>query len=984
MRGGWWIFTPGGGWRQWGKGPEDDGQAHGPGDGGQPGGGSESPQEPEGGKDSRIFKAGQRLRRFWPFLGLGLLLLFSASTLLNLYVDWLWFDSTGFRDIFLKKFTAQILVGLVGGLLYGAILMVNWHLAVASWRTIPPGLLPPVVERWLTAGRSRWLGLAISGFFALLANANIGQQWLLVETFRQHQPFGILEPLFNRDAAFYVFKLPFYELVLQNWSAALFFSLILAGGLYFLAGAIVLTRGRIHFHPRARVHLAVLGGLLLAGKAVGYRLQAFALLHSPGGAAFGPGYTEVHATLPALHVMTGLTAVGALLMVLPATGRTWRWLVGVPAALVLASALLLGVWPAVLQRFVVEPHEQVREAPYLTHHIDLTRRAYGLDEITVKEYPASNTLDWESLAAQAGTLENIRLWDVRPLLTTYRQRQNIRQYYDFHDVDVDRYTIDGRYQQVMLSARELDHDLLDVSAQKWVNIHLRFTHGYGLVMSPASQVAAGGQPELYLRDIPPQASVDLDITRPEIYFGEHIEPYAIVGTTMEEFSYPVGDTIATTMYEGTAGVPIGSLWRRLIFSAYFWDYNILFSGALTPDSRVIFHRQVLPRLRKVAPFLRYDDDPYLIVGEDGHLYWMIDAYTTAAGFPYSQPYTGSYGSRALRGVNYLRNPVKVVMDAYNGDINFYVVEEDDAVLQTYGRIFPNLFQPRSEMPPDLQEHMRYPEGLLRVQADMYSLYHMTEPDIFFNREDSWVLPQELFEEAVVMDPYYLIMQIPGEPEPEFLLLVPFTPARRQNMIGWLAGRSDGERLGELIVFNLPKDRQIFGPMQVEDRINQHDEIARDLALWGQQGTRVIRGNLLIIPVADALLYVEPLYLRAADGGLPELRRVIVTFGDHQPVMAATLQEALVKLLGRAPDASAATDLPEEFVPDELEEQEGAPAAPAPGVADGRLQATIERANELYKEAQAALKRGDFAAYGEFTEELGIVLEELLGEMEFQP
>ncbi|HEY8449684.1 MAG TPA: UPF0182 family protein, partial [Bacillota bacterium] len=632
------------------------------------------------------------------------------------------------------------------------------------------------------------------------------------------------------------------------------------------------------------------------------------------------------------------------------------------------SLLVGSIAPALVQRLVVEPNEQAVEAPYIAHNIAFTRYAYGLDRVTVREFAASPDIDAATLSEHRATLDNIRLWDVRPLLSTYRQRQNIRQYYNFHDVDVDRYRLDGQLRQVLLAPRELDVGQLDPDAATWVNVHLRYTHGYGVVVSPAAAVAAGGQPEFWVRDIPPRSSIPLTITRPEIYFGEVTHQYIIVNGKEPEIDYPTeNEAVAETFYQGRAGIAVGSPLRRLLFAVHLGDANLLFSGALTGESRILLHRQVEERVRRIAPFLLYDRDPYVVIDDEGRLVWLLDAYTATGHFPYAQPYRGDYAPRAFRGYNYVRNAVKVVVDAYHGDVNFYVFDEGDPLIRAYARAFPGLFRPAEEMPPDLRQHARYPEDLFRLQAEMYTLYHMVDPRVFYNQEDVWALPQELFEqEPVVMEPYYLVMRLEQGSEPEFLLMLPFTPANRANMIAWMAGRSDGDRLGELFVFNLPKDRQIFGPMQVENRINQHDEIAQNLALWNQQGTSVIRGSLLVVPVGETLLYVEPLYLRSAAGGLPELRRVIVGVGDRQPVMAESFAAALARALGDGTQA------------DGTEAPGRPPSSPMP------QEAWAREALRLYRAALEALTRGDFATFGEHLRALGELLERQAGEDRERP
>lgn len=903
-------------------------------------------------------------------IALFVLLLLFGRALIAFYVDWQWFSELDVTSVFWKIVTARLTVAAVAAVVVAALIGFNLRMTRFSFQSIPFGQIPLPLQRLLQNRRlTGRLVLSVSTGFGFLYGLALSEQWETFELFRKQTPFGITDPIFNLDIGFYFFSLPFYRMILQALNAALMVSLIATGLLYVLSGQIQFDHGRIQIRPSVFRHLGLLLAALFVLQAASYWLGTYDLLQSTRGAVYGVGHTDHHVMITALRLLAGIALIAAALTVYAAVRRSFRPLTVSIVGMIVASLLLGTLWPAIVQRFVVEPNELIRERPYLEHNIALTRFGFGLDRIEQSEFAASTQLDWEKIGTQQSTIDNIRLWDVRPLLDTYRQRQNIRQYYDFSDVDVDRYRLDGEYRQLMLAARELDHRQLEADAQTWVNRHLRFTHGYGLVANPAARVAADGQPEFVVRDIPPQTDVDLTITRPEVYFGEIISPYAVVQTDLEEFSYPVGDSIATTRYEGRAGIPIGSFWQRLIFAAYFGDANLLFSGAIGSESRILIRRQILPRVQKIAPFLRYDEDPYIVVDDEGRLFWIIDAYTTSRAMPYSEPYRGDYAPASLRGVNYIRNAVKVVVDAYHGDVAFYVFDEQDPLIQSYQAIFPELFQPETAMPASLREHARYPLDLFKLQADVYTLYHMDHPDDFYNREDVWALAQEFFQsEAVVMEPYYLIMNLPGEDRPEYVLILPFTPANRNNMIGWMAGRSDGERLGELFVFNLPKDRQVFGPLQVENRINQHDQIARDLALWSQQGTRVIRGNMLVVPIADALLYIEPLYLRSSDGGLPELRRVIVAYGDRQPVMAPTIDEALIALLG----TPAPGDPGDERAPATPE-----PVEPGqPDVADETLAQRILRARKYYEQAMAALRQGDFASYGNYVEQLGALLSEL--------
>jgi len=551
------------------------------------------------------------------------------------------------------------------------------------------------------------------------------------------------------------------------------------------------------------------------------------------------------------------------------------------------------------------------------------------------------------------TINNIRLWDHRPLKDTYNQIQAIRLYYDFHDVDVDRYIINGEYRQVMLSARELSAEKLAEEAQTWVNRRLQFTHGYGIALSPVNEVSAEGLPVLLVKDIPPIG--DFNIEQPQIYFGEKTDHYIIVETKTQEFDYPMGDENVYGYYQGKDGVSLGSFTRRLVYAWQFGDLNILISGELTPESRVLYYRNIRERVNHLAPFLELDSDPYLVVME-GRLFWIQDAYTTTDRYPYSEPLGG--------GLNYIRNSVKAVIDAYDDSVTFYVTDPEDALIRTYQAIFPELFVPAGQMPESLRVHLRYPEGMFNIQAAVYQSYHMRDARVFYNKEDLWAVPKEFYAgKEQPMEPYYIIMRLPDEEKEEFLLMLPFTPVRKNNTIGWLAARSDGENYGKLLAYLFPKERLVYGPSQIENRIQQDTVITEQLALWGRGGSRVIRGNLLLIPLGESNLYVEPVFLQAETGGLPQLKRVIVVVGE-QIAMEPTLKQSIAAIFGaEAPPA----ELPVVKPP--------APAEPEEPVA-GEIANLIDEAQQHYNKAQQHLKAGDWAGYGKELDALKAVLDRL--------
>ena len=632
---------------------------------------------------------------------------------------------------------------------------------------------------------------------------------------------------------------------------------------------------------------------------------AYLLLYNDNGIVVGAGYTDVNIELPVLWLLICLSAAAAVVMWTNVRLRTYR-LVIAAVALMFGSAFLFGeLLPGMFQRFFVKPSELQLEAPYIQRNIALTREAYNLRQITVKPFPAEQGLTFQSLQDNRGTIDNIRLWDWQPLMDTYAQLQEIRTYYRFLDVDIDRYQIDGAYRQVMLAARELAPSLLSANAQTWVNLHLLFTHGNGVVMSPVTEKSTEGLPNFYLKDIPPVSSGGPAITEPRIYFGQSTNGYVIVKGSTPEFDYPKGKDNVYANYDGADGIAIGGAAWRSLFSWQFDDVNILLSRYLTSESRIMLHRNIQDRIETLAPFLQLDHDPYVVIS-DGRLYWIQDAYTTSDWFPYAQP-TGD--------INYIRNSVKVVIDAYNGTVTFYVMDTADPVIATYRRIFPELFKPFAAMPADLQRHIRYPEDLFRLQALQYRAYHMDTPEVFYNREDLWQFPREPTTSdgsnqsgGTRMAPYYMIMRLPGEPRAEFFLMLPMSPSQRENMIAWLAARCDPPDYGKLIVYEFPKDKLVYGPFQIEARINQNTDISQQISLWNQMGSRVIRGNLLVVPIENSILYVSPLYLRAESGQLPELKRVIAAYGDRV-VMEDTLPAALAALFKQSIPTAALSTIP---------------------------------------------------------------------------
>ncbi len=856
--------------------------------------------------------------------------------------DYLWFSSIGLESVFLSIFFTRFWMGLAAFAAFAIFSIANLRFAArGSKRSMKPFYLLALLF-------SLALGLGFSG------------SWDTMIRYANSVPFGLQDPLFSMDIGFFAFEFPFLGLLISYLIAGLLLTLFL-----FLASCVAAHAGVRKagddlegferpsvdwkaVKKRSTPQLSLLLGLLFFAISFGLLLAQWSLVLSPTGAVFGAGYTDVNFTLPLLSILLFISVAVGLLFLANISFKRWRLTVEGIGAFVLVLVVGLAV-TGVVQAFIVEPNEFNLEKPYIERNIEQTLRAYTIDSVEESLFPVSYNLTQEDISANHGTLNNVRLWDWRPLMTTYNQLQLFRTYYSFNDVDIDRYHLDGEYRQVMVSAREMDVSSLPSQAQTWVNTRLVYTHGYGFVMNPVDSVTPEGLPEFLVKDIPPAPQVQdpsLRVERNGIYFGEGDLDYAIVKTTTEEFDYPVGEGNVYTSYEGEAGVEIGSLPNRIIYALEFRSPQILFSSSIQPESRILLHRNILDRVRTVAPFLEYDSDPYIVL-DSGKLYWIIDAYTTLNTYPYSQPFEMGF----LRDINYVRNPVKVVVDAYSGELSFYVIDPEDPLIQSYQKAFPSLFLPIEEMPTSLRKHVRYPEGLFMIQASIYSVYHMEDPMVFYNREDVWVSPEEIYRGSrQELAPYYVIMKLPGKEKEEFVLILPFVPRGKDNMIGWMAARSDQPDYGKLMVFRFSKQELIYGPLQIEARIDQDTDISALFTLWSQAGSSVIRGNTLIIPVEDSILYIEPVFLEATEKGtLPQLRRVIVAYGDRL-TMQPTLEDALEVIFGKSPGQGPIS------LPDDTPEE------------------TIERIRQLFQDAQDALTDGDFTAYASAIEQIG----ELLG------
>ncbi len=899
-----------------------------------------------------------------------LFLLVFLGQAISLYTDWLWFREIGFAQVFKTALTFKLILAIVFGGLFSLLIYFNVRMASRAPRGVgfldeesaielpSPELVDPLLQRLL---------LPVAILLGLFAAPQAAGQWESFLLFLNSVPFGLEDPLFSRDIGFYVFRLPAVT-ALYNWlTVTLGLTFLVTAFTYLLYRGVQYTQRGLFLSERARAHLFSLIASILVIKAGGYFLDTFGLLYSPRGAAFGASYADVYASLPALRILTFLAVISAVLCLFQIYRPGFKYLFIGLGALILVHIIGLKLYPSLLQRFRVVPNEIAAERTFIKRNIEFTRRAYGLDKIESQEFPAEEQLTAADIKRNDLTIKNIRLWEHRPLLATYGQKQEIRTYYKFVDVDNDRYQINGDYRQVMLSARELSHE--DLPSRSWVNEHLIFTHGYGVVFGPVNQVTPEGLPVFFIKDIPPVSSRSIKVTRPEIYFGERANDYVFVKTKAQELDYPSGDQNIYTTYEGKGGVPIRSFWRRLLYSARYTTTSIFLANEITNESRILYYRQIKERVKKIAPFITFDRDPYLVIAEGGRLFWIIDGYTTSDRYPYSE--------RTQRLGNYIRNSVKAVVDAYHGTVTFYISSPDDPIIRAYSKIFPGLFKPLEAMPEDLQTHIRYPQDLFNIQARMYATYHMQDAQVFYNKEDLLSIPRRVVNEQRreggremprmvgpmreqeverEIDPYYTIMRLPGEKKEEFILLLPFTPNKKDNMRAWLAARSDPPHYGKLIALEFPKAKLVYGPRQIDARIDQDAYISQQLSLWGQRGSQVIRGSLLAIPIEKSLLYVQPLYLAAEKGSLPELKRVITAFGN-QIAMEETLEQSLQQLFG----GRAAGELPQVAALPEV-------------VREGKSLAS--RALEHYARSQQFLRQGDLARFGEELKKIEPLLKEM--------
>jgi uncharacterized membrane protein (UPF0182 family) len=892
-------------------------------------------------------------------------------------VDLLWFDSLGYGSVFRTMWGAQIGVFVIVWIVAFAAIAGS---ALIALRMTPDRERLRVVRRpdemvevnlpelIRTLGeRIPWRILIIvaAAVLALFVAQGEGSNWDVYLKAASGVPFNLTEPAFGRDVGFYVFTLPLLEELRALFLVILFLATALSAAVYWVRGGIDTRESPPRISSAAVGQVSVLLALFFVQRAMGSWLDRFGLLLHTNGVVFGLRYVDRVLWQPGLWALVLLSLTAAAICLANLNPRGARLPI-VAAAIVFGPALLLSFLEPTIDRLRVKPDEMRIERPYLLRNIMMTRHAYGLDNVDVKPFAGQGVLTPAALASDAPTVNNVRIWDPRPLLSTYRQLQEIRSYYDFKDVDIDRYHIQDRYTQVMLSPRELDPTRLPDNAQTWVNQHLKFTHGSGLVVSPVNLKDSEGLPIFYVKNIPAKSNVGLNIEQPAIYFGEEPDNYAVVDAAAPEFDYPKGADNVYSYYTGGDGIRISGLWRRMLFSFYYRDINLLVTDNIVPKSRILLRRNIRDRISTLAPFLTQDHDPYMVI-QDGRLFWIVDCYTVSDHYPYSQ--------RNADGINYIRNSVKVVVDAYTGATDFYVSDPNDPVIQTWQAIFPALFKPLTAMPDDLHAHIRYPEDLFMVQADIFSTYHMSDPQVFYNREDQWAFPRETYGgDPTTMQPYYVIMRLPGEAHEEYILMLPMVPSGRDNMIAWLAARCDGSDYGHLFEYAFSKDSLFYGPYQIQARINQNPDISRQLSLWNQMGSKVILGNLIVIPIQNALLYVEPLYIRAENGQLPELQRVIAAYSDRV-VMGEDLGQTLNALFTGAPAAPSMT-LASTAPAASMSAVSSAPASPPGAIAPADLRA----ASEHYSRALGALKGGDWPEFGTEMQKLG----EALGQPDAAP
>jgi len=939
-------------------------------------------------------------RKIFLFSILGVFLFIFAILVIGsrFFTDILWVSELGYLNAYLTRIISQIGMRIAVGIIVFLFFYFNLRYTRNDLmylidmsnnnqvRSIFPDRDVPLLK-WLNIKRLNYIFLGVSIFVGVIFS-NIGaDNWETILKFFNQTSTGQVDPVFGRDVSFYLFSLPVFELFREIAVIIIIFTIFVVGVIYLLSSGINsvdINNLQFKLSKSAKNHLIILLILYFLTKAFDYRLQMYQLLYSGRGVAFGASYTDINATLPGLRILMVLVLILTGLAIFSLFKKKYKLIAGVVGVWIVASILLLNVYPAFVQRFQVEPNELSRETPYIEYNIDMTQTAYSLDKVETSRFDINNDLSREDVDNTPEVFNNVRLWDPRPIQTTFSQLQELRQYYSFEDVDIDRYTINDEYKQVLLSVREMNQDGLTSQARTWVNQKLKYTHGMGIAMADVSSTTAQGLPEMLIEDIPPRFNTDLTLENPSVYYGEKTDEYVVVNNLEQEFHYPDGGDNVYINYSGSGGVQLDSFLKKALFSMRFSDIQIMLANNISSESRMMFDRNIQKRVKKIAPFLELDDDPYSVVA-DGKIYWIQDAYTFSNRYPYSEPIN--------QNINYIRNSVKVIIDAYEGDVDFYIAEEDDPIVNTYSNIFPGLFKDMEELPESLRSHIRYPTDLFSVQANVYQRYHMENPTVFYNQEDIWSIPNENYAgNTIPVEPYYISTKLPGEEDVEFTLMTPFTPSNRNNMVAWMAARSDGENYGELKLYNFPRGEIVYGPSQIESRIDQNAYISQLLSLWDQQGSNVIRGNLLVLPVENSIVYIEPIFLQAESGALPELRRVIVGYNDVI-AMEETLHDALDVVFGESEptqeldreeleeeglsDANIDVDADpvEEIDPDQEESEATEEVTETEPIEISGSDLVNEIVN-VYNQAQEAIQQGDWQRYGQQMDRLEDLLREL--------
>lgn len=905
--------------------------------------------------------------------------------------NWMWFDSLGYEKVFWTKFLSQLEIGVP--VFLAAMLLVRIYL-----KSLKKHYFIEVESHEIPdEKRLNKISWGMSVVFGLLVGLTAGAStWMDFRQFANATSFGLKDPLFHLDISFYVFKLAFLtkanNIVLGIVVGVVIITLLYYGILMTVRTPDVFERepeepegpetsgeNAIPFTRKYRkkpsekrtldlnnsnmsqlFHIAsgkltLLGIVFYLMVAMDFLMRQFDLLHVHTGAVYGAGFTDVNVKLWVYRLIMVLSIVGAVTLCHHLHRKEPKKLVRIPIAIVVVG-LLGGVVSFAVQNLLVSPDEINKESKYLERNISYTRHAYGLDNIKVEEFPAEQNLNRQAIRDNSQTITNIRINDYEPVQDFYNQTQSIRQYYDFNDVDIDRYNIDGEQTQTYLAAREINESKI---SSTWINRHLKYTHGYGAAVSRVDAVTASGQPDIIVKNIPPESEAkDIDITRPEIYFGELTNDYVIVNTDEQEFDYPNGNENSYSTYKGKAGIKLNLL-NRILFSVREGSMKLLVSSNVNSDSRIIINRNIKDRVEKLMPYLSYEKDPYMTV-VNGKLYWIVDAYTTSSYYPYSEPYSGEVGS-----TNYIRNSVKVVVDAYNGDTTFYVVDQDDPVARTYQKIYPTLFKDVKEMPEGIRKHIRYPNSLLKIQAGVYTKYHMDQVKVFYQDEDLWDIAHQIYgTEEKEMDPSYFIFELPDEKKAEFINMIPFTPKSKQNMTAIMMARNDGNRYGQLLVYKFPKNKTVYGPMQIEAQIDQNTEISKEFSLWNSSGSKYRRGDLFVIPINNSIMYVEPVYLEASNQAIPEMKRVIVAYGD-KIAYESTLADALADLFGEDENGG--------------QSQSASASSGKNNSGKSNTKELIQKANEAYENAVNAQKSGNWKKYGDYLDELEKYLNQLEGQ-----